>query len=921
MKKEIATVVLLLVAAVGSGAATSTSASNEAPLVDAGLDQRVTMQETVLLDGGGSRDPDGEIASYHWEIIAPDGTSVVPACPSCERTEFVPNKTGVYEVVLTATDDDGASRSDTLYVTVEGIRGPTVVLSGPASTTTGDKNRYTATVDAGEAKLDEAVWRIDGTVVSRDDIAGRHGKPKLRWTFNDTGRYTVSVTAIDEAGRVATDRLGVTVGSGGGAPDPNGSDPRADELSVTLEGPDTVWVGDSVAYNANVTTAPGQHVKSYDWSGVNATWIDTAWRHFDDIGTYEVWVEVTDLFGNTANDTIEVAVVDPLSVDIAGPDSVESGTTELFEAEIEDWAGSQHDVTWSPADGSSAHHLYTRTFDESKGETVEIAVTVENELGHTATDTHEVNITESNTTSSDQPDAEPKILSISEQEKLLDGDGPDEEKRYTVFDVEVYHDDGQEMTVVWEFDDGMTFTQAVGGGNGSRNVTFDRVFYADSWDGVGHNWVNYQVTVIDQAGVDVSESRTFSAYHLHKDNPTTGTLLEVDETTVTEGSEVEFTLTTYASEVVVNYGDGTSEVIDVYDPSSLDKNESPTVKYSHTYSSPGNRTVQVRHVSGDDQTSGQTSPTGTELLARTDIVVVPSNYTAFYYEVVKWEVLEGIGPEPPDDRDWERDGFSHTTWEGTGDTAEFEANIDPNTDFPGDANYTKIDTWVEEQTETREETEPPWSDWELVEENVSQEEQLSGYDTVWTFDLSPYEDEEYELLDQKTVKTQPAEYEYKVQTQKAEYEWVYGSEPEDYIKKQCSHTDPATGTCLAYKYYVQTQEAEYEWQSEYDPDYVDKRKTQDAVWEVKYKIEIANYETIYYHKYELTTNVTINEWELQEEIEHYHWKIDERTNASKYSLTRPTDGEYIPGTLAKITYECQPAPEGPYPEEGCEVPG
>jgi hypothetical protein len=43
-------------------------AANEPPLADAGLDQTVDRGATVLLDGTGSRDPDGEIVSYQWTV-------------------------------------------------------------------------------------------------------------------------------------------------------------------------------------------------------------------------------------------------------------------------------------------------------------------------------------------------------------------------------------------------------------------------------------------------------------------------------------------------------------------------------------------------------------------------------------------------------------------------------------------------------------------------------------------------------------------------------------------------------------------------------------------------------------------------------------------------------------------------------------
>jgi hypothetical protein len=52
--------VLVTTALVPTGTATP---GNEPPLPDAGLDQTVERGATVLLDGTGSRDPDGTISS------------------------------------------------------------------------------------------------------------------------------------------------------------------------------------------------------------------------------------------------------------------------------------------------------------------------------------------------------------------------------------------------------------------------------------------------------------------------------------------------------------------------------------------------------------------------------------------------------------------------------------------------------------------------------------------------------------------------------------------------------------------------------------------------------------------------------------------------------------------------------------------
>lgn len=114
-------VLLLITASVpASTAAGADSADTEPPLAEAGLDQSVVPGTTVYLDGGGSLDPDGEIASYRWSIETPRGATNTPKEPNAAMTRFVPDQPGRYLVELTVTDDAGNSRSDTLYVDVGG---------------------------------------------------------------------------------------------------------------------------------------------------------------------------------------------------------------------------------------------------------------------------------------------------------------------------------------------------------------------------------------------------------------------------------------------------------------------------------------------------------------------------------------------------------------------------------------------------------------------------------------------------------------------------------------------------------------------------------------------------------------------------------------------------------------------------------
>ena len=89
---------------------------NQRPIADAGPDVTVTDSdgsgsEIVALSGAGSSDPDGQIVQYRWR----SDTGVAIADQMESSGDF---PVGVHTVDLIVTDDDGATKRDTLIVTV-----------------------------------------------------------------------------------------------------------------------------------------------------------------------------------------------------------------------------------------------------------------------------------------------------------------------------------------------------------------------------------------------------------------------------------------------------------------------------------------------------------------------------------------------------------------------------------------------------------------------------------------------------------------------------------------------------------------------------------------------------------------------------------------------------------------------------------
>ena len=99
----------------GNGSGTA----NNPPIANAGPDQNVLADSTVTLSGGGSSDPDGNIASYAWTQSA--GPQVALNNANSVNPSFTaPGQIGAQLTFqLTVTDNLGASANDSVTVTIQ----------------------------------------------------------------------------------------------------------------------------------------------------------------------------------------------------------------------------------------------------------------------------------------------------------------------------------------------------------------------------------------------------------------------------------------------------------------------------------------------------------------------------------------------------------------------------------------------------------------------------------------------------------------------------------------------------------------------------------------------------------------------------------------------------------------------------------
>lgn len=171
--------------------------TNEAPTADAGPDQTVgSGAAPVTLDGTGSNDPDGTIASYAWTqtggptVSLSDDTAASPTFTAPTLAQGDPDTELTFELVV--TDNDGLTSTDTVTITV--VAALTVELSGgPSEITNTNPFNVTATFARPVTGFDDLAADVivtNGTVTSITQVS----QTVYTLAVQPTGNGDVSIT-------------------------------------------------------------------------------------------------------------------------------------------------------------------------------------------------------------------------------------------------------------------------------------------------------------------------------------------------------------------------------------------------------------------------------------------------------------------------------------------------------------------------------------------------------------------------------------------------------------------------------------------------------------------------------------------------------------------------------------------------------
>ena len=267
---------------------------NSAPVVNAGNDMTVQLGGHITLSGSAS-DIDGTVVSVAWK----KGTAQLAATPTFTYT---PTSIGTELLTFTATDDKGASTSDTVTLTVSmspvGNTPPQADAGSDLSVQTND------TLTIAGSGTDS-----DGTIVSyRWTKGGIELATTATFDYTPTvvGTDTLTLTVTDDKGATASDTMVVTVSA---VPVPNNA-PTVTTQDLTTD------INTAVAVTSNANDSDGSIV-AYSWSE-NGVVISTQ-ASFSytptTAGDHTLTITVTDDDGATATATLTVTANDP-AVDV-----------------------------------------------------------------------------------------------------------------------------------------------------------------------------------------------------------------------------------------------------------------------------------------------------------------------------------------------------------------------------------------------------------------------------------------------------------------------------------------------------------------------------------------------------------------------------------------------------------------------------
>lgn len=292
---------------------------NKVPVAVAGANQSIDLPvDQVTVNGSGSYDPDGTVAAYSWQQLSGPAPATI-ASPSSVSTLIGGLDSGTYVFQLTVTDNSGAMATGTLTVTV-GTAGynnlPPVANAGPDITI--DLPLDSTQLDGSASHdPDGSIVKYSWTKIAGPAVYSISGATTAKPAVTDlyAGKYLFALTVTDNYGATASDTVALTV---------TANPPVAPVANAGADANISFPV-DSATLDGSASYCRDTTIVSYSWrqvAGPSPATINDSTLVKPQVsqltgGTYTFELDVTDAYGLTGTDSVNVTVkpdLPPVSV-------------------------------------------------------------------------------------------------------------------------------------------------------------------------------------------------------------------------------------------------------------------------------------------------------------------------------------------------------------------------------------------------------------------------------------------------------------------------------------------------------------------------------------------------------------------------------------------------------------------------------
>jgi len=323
---------------------------NIAPISEAGGDQAINEDGTAVFSGSQSIDTasDKPLLTYLWDFG--DGTF-----GNGIGTSHVYTKVGTYTVTLMVTDNDGASDTDSLTVSVSNVA-PTA-NAGSAQSANEDQIVFFS----GTAIDTPTDWQILSYSWTFGDGGIGHGKNPTH-SYVNAGTYSVTLVVVDNNGATASSSLQVTVSNVIPVMSMSGYPATSKR----------VWA-EAVYYQFDASAIDSfsdQNLLTYDWDlgDGNAASARNPSHMYTASGTYLVTLIVADNEGASVSSSLLINVIIDSDGDILrDEDEIGVYHTDPFKFDTDgDWLTDYTEVT-DVVDNQGRHTDPTKADSDSDG--------------------------------------------------------------------------------------------------------------------------------------------------------------------------------------------------------------------------------------------------------------------------------------------------------------------------------------------------------------------------------------------------------------------------------------------------------------------------------------------------------------------------------------------------------------------------